>query len=70
MRISVGTHPHLAGKCRISLDGRDVTNDCRMADDESGEVELLMRRMGQPYTTRDGLATKTLRGHVVIEVDL
>lgn len=41
MRVSPYETPHLCCKVVVSLDGVDVTDRCRMADDGTGEVVVL-----------------------------
>lgn len=62
-----GTHetPHLRGRCRVLLNGNDVTSDClRGEDGPKGWVELIDR---PTRAVNDELVTTVIHGTVTVE---
>lgn len=66
MRFGVEETPELAGRCRVTLDGADVTDGClRGEDGPDGWVETIVQ---PPSVVDDELVTQRRTGAVAVEV--
>jgi hypothetical protein len=73
MKVDIHENPALAKRCRVYLDGVDISRDCYAADDATGEA-LCYRQdaEGKPYKEWGPhgwqVAREIRRGKVVIVV--
>lgn len=51
----------------VLLDGKDITDDCQVADEERQEVLVIKRKNGNAYLENGITATEKQYGKVTIE---